>query len=164
MALALPILLVVWFEGRRVVVWELFGRMLFAHIPVTFIMVPAMFGDKVAYSTFMASPLSSQLSMLYIVLMLLYVVAFVVWFFVWGYQAFRAVMQLKGGRGVMLYSVALYGSYLLSEYAIGVLMRMEELYIIYRYKKKGKLLISHRYNRIPLLNSLPGGVLQELVV
>ena len=30
--------------------------------------------------------------------------------------------------------------------------------------KKGKLLISHRYNRIPLLNSLPGGVLQELVV
>ena len=24
-------------------------------------------------------------------------------------------------------------------------------------KKKGKLLISHRYNRIPLLNSLPGG-------
>ena len=31
-------------------------------------------------------------------------------------------------------------------------------------KKKGKLLISHRYNRIPLLNSLPGGVLQELVV
>ena len=31
-------------------------------------------------------------------------------------------------------------------------------------KKKGKRLISHRYNRIPLLNSLPGGVLQELVV
>ena len=30
--------------------------------------------------------------------------------------------------------------------------------------KKGKLLTSHRYNRIPLLNSLPGGVLQELVV
>ena len=123
-ALALPILLVVWFEGRRVVVWELFGRMLFAHIPVTFIMVPAMFGDKVAYSTFMASPLSSQLSTLYIVLMLLYVVAFVMWFFVWGYQAFREITQLKGWNGVMLYSVAIYGSYLLSEYAIGMLMRM----------------------------------------
>ena len=30
--------------------------------------------------------------------------------------------------------------------------------------KKGKLDISHRYNRIPLLPSGPGGVLQELVV
>jgi len=28
----------------------------------------------------------------------------------------------------------------------------------------GKLLTSHRYNRIPLLLSRPGGVLQELVV
>ena len=31
-------------------------------------------------------------------------------------------------------------------------------------QKKGKLDISHRYNRIPLLPSGPGGVLQELVV
>ena len=31
-------------------------------------------------------------------------------------------------------------------------------------QKKGKLDISHRYNRIPLLSSDPGGVLQELVV
>ena len=36
--------------------------------------------------------------------------------------------------------------------------------LFFKMKKKGKLLISHRYNRIPLLNSLPGGVLQELVV
>lgn len=33
-----------------------------------------------------------------------------------------------------------------------------------RAQKKGKLNISHRYNRIPLLPSGPGGVLQELVV
>ena len=33
-----------------------------------------------------------------------------------------------------------------------------------RIQKKGKLNISHRYNRIPLLPSGPGGVLQELVV
>ncbi len=31
-------------------------------------------------------------------------------------------------------------------------------------KKAGKLLTSHRYNRIPLLPSGPGGVQQELVV
>lgn len=32
------------------------------------------------------------------------------------------------------------------------------------FKKKGKRLISHRYDRIPLLDSSPGGVLRELVV
>jgi hypothetical protein len=31
-------------------------------------------------------------------------------------------------------------------------------------KKKGRLLTSHRYNRLPLLPSGPGGVQQELVV
>lgn len=33
-----------------------------------------------------------------------------------------------------------------------------------RIKKYGRLLISHRYNRLPLLPSGPGGVQQELVV
>jgi len=33
-----------------------------------------------------------------------------------------------------------------------------------RHLKKGKLLISHRYNCLPLLPSGPGGVQQELVV
>ena len=124
LSLALPTLIAVWFAEHKVAVWEVFGRMLYAHIPVTFIMLPAMFGDKVAYSTFMVSPLSSQLSTIYIVLMLLYVVALVVWFFYWGYAAFRQVTQLKGWYGVMLYSVAIYGSYLLSEFAIGELMKI----------------------------------------
>ena len=31
-------------------------------------------------------------------------------------------------------------------------------------KKKGKLLLSHRYNPLPLLRSHPGGVQEELVV
>lgn len=124
LSLALPVLCVVWFSGRKVALWEVFGRMLYAHIPVTFIMLPAMFGDKVAYSTFMSSPLSSQLSTLYIVLMLLYVVALVAWFFRWGYAAFGQVTQLKGWYSVMLYSVAIYGSYLLSEFAIVELMKM----------------------------------------
>lgn len=123
-ALALPTLLVMWFVKRRVAVWEVFGRMLFAHIPVVFIMLPAMVGDKVAYSTFMVSPLSSQLPIIYVVLMLIYVVALVVWFFYWGYQAFREITQLKGWNGVMLYSVAIYSSYLLSEYVIGELIKM----------------------------------------
>lgn len=30
--------------------------------------------------------------------------------------------------------------------------------------KKGKLLTSHRFNRLPLLPSGPGGIQQELVV
>ncbi len=124
LSLALPTLVVVWFAERKVVVWEVFGRMLYAHIPITFMMLPAMFGDKVAYSTFMSSPLSSQLSTLYIVLMLLYVVALVVWFFYWGYAVFRYLTQLKGWYSVMLYSATIYGSYLLSEFAIGELMKI----------------------------------------
>lgn len=33
-----------------------------------------------------------------------------------------------------------------------------------RIKTNGRLLTSHRYNRLPLLSSDPGGVQQELVV
>jgi len=33
-----------------------------------------------------------------------------------------------------------------------------------RRKKSGRLLTSHRYNRLPLLPSGPGGVQQELAV
>ena len=124
LSLALPTLLVVWFNSRKIAVWKVFGRMLYAHIPVTFIMLPAMFGDKVAYSTFMFSPLSPQLSIPYIVFMLLYVVALVICFFYWGYAAFRHVTQLKGWYSVMLYSIAIYGSYLISEYAIVELMKI----------------------------------------
>ena len=124
-SLALPILLVVWLVREdNIAVWEVFGRMLFAHIPITFVMLPAMFGDKLNYSLFMASPLSSQLPITYVVFMMTYVVALIVWFFYWGYVAFGHMTQLKGWRGVMLYSVAIYGSYLLSQYAIGELIRM----------------------------------------
>ena len=34
----------------------------------------------------------------------------------------------------------------------------------WRKIKKGKLLLSHRYNPLPLLRSHPGGVQEELVV
>ncbi len=34
----------------------------------------------------------------------------------------------------------------------------------YQNKKTDRLLTSHRYNRLPLLHSCPGGVQQELVV
>lgn len=33
----------------------------------------------------------------------------------------------------------------------------------YLKKNKGKLLMSHRYNLLPLLHSCPGGVCKELV-
>lgn len=123
-ALSLPTLLVMWLAKRCVAVWEVFGRMLFAHIPVTFIMLPAVFGDKVAYSTFMASPFSPQLSWLYTVLMLGYVVAIVAWFYYWSYVSFRKITQFKGVVGVILFSVAIQCSYWLSEYALDVLMKM----------------------------------------
>lgn len=121
-SLSIPTLLIVISRNRDVAVWEVCGRMLYAHIPVTFIMLPAMFGDKVDFSIFMSSPFSSQLSLTYSVLMLLYVVALVAWFFYWSYVAFRHLTQLKGWGSVILFVVAIYCSYWMSEYAIGKLM------------------------------------------
>ena len=123
-ALALPTLLIVWFARRDVAAWEVFGRMLFAHMPVTLLMLPAMFGDKVAYSTFMMSPFNAQLSLTYSLLMSLYVVVFVVWYLYWSFVAFRHVTQFRGLRGVMLYGVTVVISYICSEYVIGELMKM----------------------------------------
>lgn len=123
-SLSIPTLLIALLLNRGVVVWEVCGRMLYAHIPVTFIMLPAMFGDKVSFSIFMSSPFASQLTVTYSVLMTIYVVALVVWFFYWGYAAFRELTQFKRWSGVLLYSGAIYISYMLSEYLIGELMKV----------------------------------------
>ena len=119
---ALPTLLLSLLQNRDAAVWEVCGRMLYAHIPVTFVMVPAMFGDKVAFSTFMASPLSVQLPMPYVVLMSLYMVVLMVWYLGWSYSAFKHATQFKGWLSVMLFGVAEVASYMLSQYAIGEIM------------------------------------------
>ena len=41
---------------------------------------------------------------------------------------------------------------------------LEKEWVGVEYLKKGKLLISHRYNLLPLLPSGPGGIHRELVV
>lgn len=123
-ALALPTLLVVWLARCGVAAWEVFGRMLFAHMPVTLLMLPAMFGDKVDYSTFMLSPFNSQLSTAYSAWMSLYVVAILVWYLYWSYVAFRRVTQFKDWRGVIVFGVTTTISYLFSEYALGALAKM----------------------------------------
>lgn len=123
-ALALPTLLIVWFARRDIPAWEVFGRMLFAHMPVTLLMLPAMFGDKVAYSTFMISPYNAQLSITYIALMSLFVAAVLVWYLYWSFVAFRRVTQFKGFGGVMMFGAAMALSYICSVYAIGELVKM----------------------------------------
>lgn len=123
-SLSIPTLLIALLRNRDVVVWEVFGRMLYSHIPVTFIMLPAMFGDKVAFSIFMSSPFASSLSVIYSVLMSIYVVALLVWFFYWGYVAFSRLTQFRRWSGVILYVVAIHISYLASEYLIGELMKV----------------------------------------
>lgn len=123
-ALALPTLLIVWFARRDIPAWEVFGRMLFAHIPVTLLMLPAMFGDKVDYSTFMLSPFNSQLSTAYSAWMSLYVVAILVWYLYWSFVAFRRVTQFKDWRGVMMFGAAMALSYICSVYTIGELVKM----------------------------------------
>ena len=41
---------------------------------------------------------------------------------------------------------------------------LEKEWVGVEYLKKGKLLISHRYNLLPLLPSGPGGIHRELIV
>ena len=123
-AVALPTLLLSMFRNRGVVVSELCGRMLYAHIPATFVMVPAMFSDKIAFSTFMASPFGAQLPALYVAIMSIYMLLLMVWYLCWSYMAFKHSTQFSGWISVMLFGIAEAASYILSKYAIVELMNM----------------------------------------
>ncbi|MBQ8366337.1 MAG: hypothetical protein IJX40_01210 [Alistipes sp.] len=105
--------------NRKVSVTELFGRMLFAHWPVTLMLLPAVVGDKVAYSTFMSHPavVSDQVP-LYGVLMSIFSAVVLVWYFYWGLCAFRRSLSRSGAVVFVAYVVAFVLSFLLSEYTL----------------------------------------------
>lgn len=114
-SLALPMYAAALMLYSRVGVIELSGRMLFARMPIYLLMLPAMFGDKIAYSTFMSHPFNTQLSLPYIVLMSVLVVVVMVWYLYWSYVAFSSVVKRSGWSVVVLLGVAMLLSYMLSE-------------------------------------------------
>ncbi len=105
--------------NRCVSVTELFGRMLFAHWPVTMMLLPAVVGDKVAYSTFMSHPtVVFEQSPLYAVLMAIFSLVVLIWYLYWGYMAFSKSVSKSGARVFGAYVVAFVLSFLLSHYTL----------------------------------------------
>jgi hypothetical protein len=113
-SLVLPSVVAVLLLNRKADVVELSGRMLYAHAPVTLLMLPAIWGDKVIYSTFMANPFNAQLSSLYVVLMLVFVVTILVWYLYWSFDAFRSVSGRRGWGVLILFCGVEVLSYMLS--------------------------------------------------
>lgn len=105
--------------NRKVSITELFGRMLFAHWPVTLLLLPAIVGDKVAYSTFMSNPkiLFDQVPT-YAVLMSVFTAVVLVWYLYWGYCAFRRSTSRSGALAFIAYVVAFVLSMQLSSYTL----------------------------------------------
>ena len=114
-SLALPMYAVALMLNPKVSVLELSSRILFAHMPICFLMLPAMFGDKIAYSTFMSHPFNAQLSVSYIVLMSILVVVIMAWYLYWSYVAFSSAVKRGRCGVVVLFGVAMPLSYMLSE-------------------------------------------------
>lgn len=105
--------------SREVSVTELFGRMLFAHWPVTLMLLPAVVGDKVAYSTFMSHPtVAFEQAPVYAVLMAIFSAVVLVWYFYWGLCAFRRSLSRSGAVVFIAYVVAFVLSYILSQYTL----------------------------------------------
>ena len=114
-SLALSMVVVALMYSPKVGVGELVGRMLYAHAPITLLMLPAIIGDKVAYSIFMVNPFNTQLSTLYVVLMVLFVAFILVWYIYWSYIAFSRSVNRKGWRVIAVFGVAMMLSYILSK-------------------------------------------------
>lgn len=114
--------------NRNTRVVELFGRMLFAHWPVTLLMLPALIGDKIAYTIFMAGlrnfdlATSYDVQPIYSLLMTVIVGIVMLWYLYWSYLAFRKSSQ-RGGLLVFVgFLAVMIGSYYLSS------MTLESVY------------------------------------
>ncbi len=118
-ACAVPFLLAVVINHKTKMV-ELFGRMLFAHWPVVILMLPAIFGDKVAFSTYMSGLASFDFDvtfgcqMAYSIWMSILVLGVLVWYLYWSYLAFNAATCRGGVASFLLLMVAMSLSWWLS--------------------------------------------------
>lgn len=118
---------VVFFAGaamlnRCVSIAELFGRMLFAHWPVTLAMLPGILTDKIAYSTFMRNPgVAFEQSPMYASLLAVIMTIILVWYLYWGYCAFRRSVSRSGVVTFVVYVIAFVLSVYLSRVTLGAL-------------------------------------------
>ena len=113
------IMLVVWMSlgvvyfafgvmrNRRAGMVDIFGRMLYAHLPVTLLLVPGIIMNRVAYATFMSdATVAFKLYPLQSIVVALLAVVIVVWTLYWGYLAFRRATESRGVLTLLCYIIA----------------------------------------------------------
>lgn len=111
-------------RNRATGVTEMFGRMLFAHWPVTLLLVPGVFLNRVAYSTFMSDPVVAYANYpTDSIIMAAVVVVVGLWALYWGYLAFCRATQRKGFVSLVCYAVATPLAYYLSTLVVQAILR-----------------------------------------
>ena len=93
--------------NRETGVVELFGRMLFAHWPLTLLHVPGMFVNRVAYATFMDNAVVAFKTYPHdSTIMAVVALVVFVWALYWGCLAFSRATQRKGAVMLICYVIA----------------------------------------------------------
>lgn len=111
-------------RNRATGVTEMFGRMLFAHWPVTLLLVPGALLNRVAYSTFMADPVVAYANYpTDSIIMTAVVVVVGLWALYWGYLAFCRATQRKGFVSFVCYAIATPLAYYLSTLVVQAILR-----------------------------------------
>ena len=111
-------------RNRATGVTEMFGRMLFAHWPVTLLLVPGALLNRVAYSTFMSDPVVAYANYpTDSIIMAAVVVVVGLWALYWGYLAFCRATQRKGFVSLVCYAIATPLAYYLSTLVVQAILR-----------------------------------------
>lgn len=111
-------------RNRATGVTEMFGRMLFAHWPVTLLLVPGVLLNRVAYSTFMSDPVVAYANYPTDSIIIAAVVVVVgLWALYWGYLAFCRATQRKGFVSLVCYAIATPLAYYLSTLVVQAILR-----------------------------------------
>ena len=109
-------------RNRRTGVTEMFGRMLFAHWPITLLLVPTLFVDRMAYATFMYNPGVAYLNYPHdTIIMAVTAIVVGLWTLYWGYLAFSRASQRTGLVSLLCYVVATPLAYYLTRWALAAL-------------------------------------------
>ena len=109
-------------RNRRTGVTEMFGRMLFAHWPITLLLVPGLFVDRMAYATFMYNPGVAYLNYPHdTIIMAVTAVVVGLWTLYWGYLAFSRASQRTGIISLLCYVVATPLAYYLTRWDLAAL-------------------------------------------
>ena len=111
-------------RNRSTGVTEMFGRMLFAHWPITLLLLPGIFINRVAYATFMLNPgLAYANYPTETVIMAVVAVVVALWTLYWGYLAFSRATQRPGFITLLCYIVATPLAYYLSRLVLEAIYR-----------------------------------------